>query len=250
MGRFFKVQIILLLLSAIFFLGCSSKTLNPQDFSSHYNKSDILFFSSLEYDAYGRPNFQDPLLFRPTQAGVLYYIVQYKDDLAVSFFMVKTLKAEGNYEDTMKIIYEDTAIGFKSGLDLTKSSLNSNNSGGSAQSQLVYLGITLGAPIIGAVGGFMYGIVHSSAELGSQVNESLFIDYKENLVLYTDLEYDEKSRLLSLHEYNNLKKKVKYKHYKYKEASLDPCLIEYKENEKKSRFIEKSSCSSLKKEVL
>jgi len=241
-----KISFFLLLFS-LFFTGCSSRTVNPEVFSSSKPTTDYLFFLNVEYDRYGRPSFHDPLVLRPTQADVLYYIVQYDNEMATSYFLIKTSQTQGDYEDAMKIIYEDTFTGFQGGLQFTKSAVRSN--GGSSESQAIYLAVALGAPIVGTIGGFLYGVVHSSGELVSQANESLFVEYKEELVLYTSLKYDEKNRLIYLHEYDNFKKNVYSRKYEYLSLSQNPCRVRHKVKGEEKLYLEEDACLELKKEV-
>ena len=241
----YKIDFIVLLLISLFFLGCS-KTVNPENFSKQYENSEYLFYASLEYDAYGRPVFTNPLLFRPTEADVLYYIVQYKNSLARSYFLIKTSKVKGEYADAMKIIYSDTSSGFQGGLAFTQAAVSSNHGGGDSKAQLIYLSIAVGAPLVGTVGGFLYGVVHSSSALVHEMNKTLFIDYKEELVLYTQLDYDDKNRLLHFHEYNNFKKNIQRRRYEYNVSSSNPCRVRYKNSDKETLFLEEESCLFIK----
>jgi len=228
-------------------MGCSSKTVHPEHFSQSNSETDYLFFKSVQYDAYGRPSFYDPLVLRPTQVGVLYYIVQYDNEIASSYFLIKTSQAQGEYSETMQIIYEDTSLGFQGGLQFTQAAVHSN--GGNSEAQAIYLAVALGAPIVGTLGGFLYGVVHSSGELVTQVNESLFVDYKEEMVLFTSLKYDEQNRLIYLHEYDNFKKNVYSRKYEYLPLAQTPCRVRHKVTGKEKLFLEDDSCLALKQEV-
>jgi len=239
----------LLLVFFLFFSGCSSRTVNPEDFSSKNDTTDYLFFLNVEYDTYGRPNFEDPLTLRPTQSGVVYYIVQYNNHLATSYFLIKTSETHGQYANAMNIIYSDTFSGLKGGWQFTQGALGSSNSGGSVESQAVYAAIVLGAPLVGAVGGFLYGVVHSGGEFMVQVNESVFVDYKEDMVLYTSLKYDDKNRLIYLHEYDNFKKNVYSRKYEYLSLGENPCRVRHKITGEETLYLEEDSCLDIKPEV-
>ena len=172
----------------LFFMGCSSSQVEPKEYSSS-QETEYLFFSFLSYDVYGKPHFEEELFLRPTEANIRYFIVEYKDEKIVSYFLVNTFAAEGDYENAMNIIYEDTANGFKSGLVLTQSMARSSPSSGNAEAGAIYFGVLLGAPILGTIGGFIYGVGHSSVEFFNEAKENMFSSYKENLVSYASLEY-------------------------------------------------------------
>ncbi len=241
----YKTQVIVLFITSCIFLGCA-KTVEPKNFSKKYLKSDSLFYADLEYDAYGRPVFRKPLLFRPTESDVLYYIVQYKNSLVRAYFLIKTFEVEGEYAEAMKIIYSDTSSGFKGGLAFTQSALSSNHGGRSTEAELVFLSIALSAPLVGTIGGFLYGAVHSSSVLVKEMNKTLFVDYKEELVLYTQLDYDKPKRLLHLHEYDNFNKNVQKRRYEYDVSSSNPCRVRFKSSDKETLLLEEESCLEIK----
>lgn len=243
--NWYITQFIVFLLTSLVLLGCA-KTVEPEKFSKKHLNSDYLFYAGFEYDAYGRPVFTKPLLFRPTESDVLYYIVQYKNSLARSYFLIKTSEVKGEYAEAMKIIYSDTSSGFQGGLAFTQATLSSNHGGGSAEAELVFLSIALSAPLVGTIGGFLYGVVHSSRAFVSEMNKTLFVDYKEELVLYTQLDYDKSKRLLHLHEYDNFNKNVQRRRYEYDVVSSDPCRVRFKNRDKETLLLEEESCLDIK----
>ena len=240
MQRF--LSILLPLLLSLFFTACSTRNVEPSNYIPSSKETTYQFFSSLDHDDYGRPVFKNPLLFRPTEANVKFYIVQYNSNLPVSYFIIQTTAIDGDYSNVMDIIYSDTAEGFKGGLEFTKAALQSNNSGNHPDVQAAYLLVSLGAPVIGAVGGFVYGIVHSSAEFVSQTHDKLFVESEEGVILYTRLAYDKQERLIYLHEYNNTRKRVLLRVYDYNDSEIIPCRVRFKNADKQRLFLEETSC--------
>lgn len=181
-------------------------------------------YNNLEIDIYGRPQFQNPIYVRPTKIGSLFYIVEYRDSKISSYILVNVLMAEGEYENPFTNIYYTTSIGLVGGLETSKAILRGGGTSDPAANTILLV-TAVSAPIIGPVGGFVYGIGDSSFDLVYDLQESYLMDYEEDLVSLTSLNYDVENRIISLNEYKKNDKKRKVQEFHYKKLNTNPCRI-------------------------
>jgi len=217
-----KTHLFFVSLIAVFLGACSSKTINTKEYSSSTPHTKYKYFSSMEYDRYGLPQFKEELFFRPISSmDTRYYVVEYNASNVVTYFLVNVSEPEGEYLNTMRFIYEDTFKGFIIGGAVTLIAVSSFQ--GATMEPDVFLGVVLAPIAIGTTGGFVYGVGHSGYEFYLEAKDNMFIEHKEQLISYAKLEYDSSNRLSYLHEYNHVRQHIHTREFTYNHHTSKLC---------------------------
>lgn len=189
-----RTPLVLLILLVLPASGCMTERVQPVVEYPSVPKQSTFMVRKIMHDEHGRPLFADRLGGRPGSAGEQFTVVHAINDRPSRSYDIAIVDQPKTGPGPLAVIYVWTGKGFEGGLAITSGLFPQGVQINSGAEAAAYLTIKAAPVVIGAVTGFVVGVLSSIPETAKELKRAV-VNTRETVIGFTEYAYDERGRV-------------------------------------------------------
>jgi hypothetical protein len=180
--------------SLLLFSSCMTQRVPPPVEHPGIGRQSSFLVKKIEYDAHGRPLFNDRIGSRPAAVGDAFTVIQTINGFPSRSFDIAIVEKQRTGPGPLAVIYTWTGKGFEGGVQMAEGISPGGATISSGAEAAAYVAMKTAPVVIATAAGFVVGVLASIPETAMELKH-VIAGSRETVTGITEYSYDDRGRL-------------------------------------------------------